>query len=323
MRGRTPDGGWLSYEVKAGQQGPEVVAYRESAGARGQRSVFEDAQYDAALRPLARIFPDGTKVEWTYTNSYEQETVTSPGGDQYETIRSLDGRTAFVMQGDQLLWQETWGESGLLDRVADETVAIYPQRTQGAALSSLVFAPPDEDLKALKRWLEVAYDGDGHPTKVTDFTGSALDVRYDARGDLAQLKWNRGQIALRRAPDGRIQSVETSWGDRASVQHDGARSVTELVSRGASAKVQSVAGRVTRVTDYDGGVTTAEYYDDKVNRDRPKRVALPGRADVRFEYADDRLKTMAVGRRYRLELAYDPAGRITNMRQVPAGAPTR
>lgn len=219
------------YRVRQSAESVEISSATEDLRSRQKRSA--SARYDAALRPLNRVFEDTTQVQWRYGSGGEVETtITSPDGTQILANRPADassvswrlpegaaysaqfdkaGRINEVRQDGHLVVQRQWHKDGPLALALYETVALHPEYDKQAALTGIFVTPPEKGPE-FSQWLHVGYDELGRPAKITDFSGSEIQIGYDKSGEPAALVSKRGGVAVEHDVTGRVKTIKTSWG---------------------------------------------------------------------------------------------------------------
>lgn len=342
LRDRYTGGSETVYQVRPSAEGVEITSATEDLRNRQKRSA--SAQYDPALRPLSRVFEDGTQIQWRYGPGGEVEaTITSPDGRQISANRSADvgriawrlpegaaysaqfdkaGRISEVRQDDRLVVQQQWHPAGPLALALYETVALHPEYDKQQAPTGLVVTPPEKGPE-FSQWLHVGYDELGRPAKVTDYSGSEIQIGYDKTGELAALASKRGGIAVEREASGQVKTVKTSWGYRQTCTYQPkTRELEELkVAVGESEAVtQFEHGQPARVRQFDGGQYTITYYDQGAHQGLPKQISTPDKAALTYQYdSAGRPAVLQCDDVYRQEFTYDPKGRLTDVRYMRVG----
>jgi YD repeat-containing protein len=196
-RERRIDGTEVVYTASIEPAGIKITAART-----GTPETTATAQYDTAVRPVSRIFEDGTRVVWRRNDtSVAEATITLPGGEQYIVSYAPDGkrstwrlprggqylaeydasgRLTALLQGDRQALRQQWHGNGALAAAAYETVAFHPAYRDDGVLTGLLMTAPKPGPQ-FSQWLEVKYDELGRVEKVADHSGADLRVETCSR----------------------------------------------------------------------------------------------------------------------------------------------
>ena len=342
VRDRQSGGPQTTYRVRWSSEGAEITSTMEDP--RSQQKYLASAQYDAGLRPLSRVFEDGTQVQWRYGPGGEVETtITSPDGTQILANRPTDassvswrlpegaayaaqfdkaGRINEVRQDGHLVVQRQWHNDGPLALALYETVALHPEYDKQRAVTGLVVTPRELGPE-FSQWLHIGYDELGRPVKITDYSGSDIQIGYDKTGELAALASKRGGIAVEREAPDRVKTIKTSWGYRQIRTYQpksGELEEVKLAVGESEAVIQFEHGQPARINQFDGGQYEIAYYDQGAHQGLPKQVSTPDKAALTYQYdSAGRLAVLQCDDVYRQEFTYDPKGRLRGVRYVPGG----
>jgi YD repeat-containing protein len=330
------------YRVRQSADSVEISSATEDLRSRQKRSA--SARYDAALRPLSRVFEDSTQVQWRYGPGDEVETtITSPDGTQILANRPADasnvswrlpegaaysaqfdkaGRINEVRQNGHLVVQRQWHKDGPLALALYETVALHPEYDKQAALTGIFVTPPEKGPE-FSQWLHVGYDELGRPAKITDYSGSEIQIGYDKSGEPAALVSKRGGVAVEHDVTGRVKTIKTSWGygqTRTYRPANGELEEVKIAVGESDAVTQFEHGRPARIRHFDGGQCEIAYYDQGPQQGLPKKVSTPDKGALTYQYdSAGRPAVLQCDDVYRQEFTYDPKGRLTDVRYVPVG----
>lgn len=335
IREQLSDGTERTYDASSAPEGMRITASTK----RGSTS----AEYDAAFRPLKRVFDDGTHIQWKYNadNDVEVE-VFQPTGDRYRVNYSADGRHASwhlpngdtfstdydpagrftaLRQGNREILRQEWHMNGLPASMFWETLAVHPDYRDDNVLMGFLFTPPEKGPQ-FSQWQNIEYDELGRTCGVTDYSGSEIKIGYDKTGEPSILVSKRGGVKLDRDGKGRIKSVETSWGYRQNNTYDsktGMLKEVEFIIGGNGASIRLDQGRATTVEQFDGGKFEIAYYNSDTLAGQLKEITCPNDVVLKYDYdSAGRLATVNCDGTYELKLAYDAQDRLVELAQVPA-----
>jgi RHS repeat-associated protein len=336
---RRADGRRLVYQVAAGPEGVQITA------ASGNAASSVVAAYDAQLRPVHRVLPDGTELHWRYDNQGvarveaflpgggrllvrrssdgREEDWTLPEGGSYRLCHDEAGREAELLEDGRPLVQRKWHRSGQLATVRYESVALHPENGPQGQVTGVLITGPEQGGK-FTSWLRVVYDDQGRAVRVTDGTGSVITVGYDGQGQATTWTAGTDQLQARRDARGRVQLLEGSWGYREERVYDGGDENPRqiIITQGGRRQVMEYhRGKLVKVCTMGGGELDVSYYDQGPARGQIRAVRGPSGVVLSYEYdATGRLMAVHCEGRYRMEFKYDARGRLTGQRQVPVQA---
>lgn len=332
------DGTKITYAVSSGSEGAKKITASTNKNKRP-----ESVEYDAAFRPLNRIFENGTQVQWQYDQSDavtatikqtqgEQHIVTRsadggqmtwrlPEGRTYSTKYDKAGRMTAFWESDKLIMEQKWAQTGQLASAWYENVVFHPEYREDGVCKGVLVTPPGKGPQ-FSRWLHIEYDEIGHPQEISDYTGSNTKIGYDQTGRLGVMVTNRGKVRLTHDPEGRVKTIETSWDYNQSNNYDpktGDLLEAKFTIGKEEAAIRFEQGRLSKVKQFDGGETDISYYGKGIHKGLMKQVRTPNDLLLRYEY--DRNKRIAgvnCGGEYRLDFGYDGKGRLCRLSQAPA-----
>lgn len=322
-------GGTERYEVATGPNGTTVSRRDGNTGA-----TLETAEYDTEIRPRRWSGADGSEISWNHgddasearlrTAAGDVHTVTvkrdgseavwlRPGGRQYKMRYDLGGRLTEVRKDDRPILTQAWAPDGRLVAVEDETTAVLPQYGADGVVESLIVTVPGAG-ERLDRWLDVKLDPQGRPIAVSDYGGGDLRIAYDESGSPAVIASAGQGVEVKRDDAGRVRSLETSWGYRERYAYEAdepAPKSIEISAPGGNAEIELDRGRPVRLRQFDGG-TWRLTYGTEASAGALRRIETPAGLSLDYDSGTDgRLRGVTIGDRYRQELTYDEAGRVS------------
>lgn len=303
--------------------------------------MSDSVEYDAAFRPLKRIFKNGTEVQWQYddfggrevsiksttgqhyTLKYSADTreaiLSMPNGNTYSTTYDDAGRPMEHRLGNIPIVRQRWHANGLLASASCETFTLHPEYRKDMVLSSIMFTPPD-NATSFKHWRRVQYNELGYPDTITDYSGSEIKIGYDKDGRISIIKTKNSDVQWGRDDKNRILEINTSWGYHQNNRYNtesGELEEINLTQSKEKARLQYDKGRLIRVQQYDGGEYSLSYYDQRLSGDRVKEIQAPNGLKLVYEYdLNNRLAAVNCGSVFKIEYKYDPQGRLTELAQV-------
>jgi len=325
----------LAYRINSTSDGIQV-----SASEPGRPDAVESAQYDASLRPINRVFANGAKAQWKYSDSGEVEySAALPGGEQYRASRSADGAQATVrfddgsryqanydmagritrfQQGDKEAMRLEWNPDGQLGSTWYETVGLHREYKDGV-LTSLLITPPEKG-PSYSRWLKVEYDDQGRARTMADYSGGEIKVDYDKTGEPAKLVAQNGTVQIERNGQGKIAAVQTSWGAAQrwtyAPNSDNLLKLEYLQGKD-KATIEFDHGQPIGIEQFDAGKTDISYYSEGSRNGLLKQVRTPNDVVLKYDYdSATRLSSVDCAGAYKLQLSYDAQGRLTGLAQV-------
>ena len=298
------------------------------------------SEYNSSMRPVKRQYSDGTLVQWQYPgNDRIETTITSPNGERHQVITTADGRhTAWRMpdgeewsedydaagrvvaikEADRTVMQQQWYPNGLAAATLFEEFALRPHYSEDNILENMLITPPGNQ-QEFKEWLEIAYDGQGNPCKIADYTGAVTSIGYDKDGLPVSYSSDQGNIQMERDAEGRVKTIETSWGIKQKYGYDdktGMVKEIKLVSGREKAGIEFEQGRPVSMKLFNGGEYRIDYYDSGSRQ--LKEVNTPNDVGMQYWYDQKgRLATIHCNGTYALKFTYDDKGRLTSLAQVP------
>jgi RHS repeat-associated protein len=299
--------------------------------------VTAKTRYDRQMRPVEATAPDGTVAKSVYApDGSVQTTITEPGGRTTTLAQSSDGRQRTIQPADgATVVGEYDGAGGLVKLTADGQEVLAQQWRpdgqlasaqaggqvldleygQDRLLSRLLLHPPT-DAQTFSEWQEARLDPRGNPVEIKDCRGLHVQLAYDAAGELTSAMQQtpdgtRG-VNIERDRAGRLRAVRSSWGDTSyRYGWDGLLKQVKTRRGGAAAAVELAGGLVRKVTGFDGGTTTFDYYTDARLAGALRGVTCANGLELADEYDEqERLKAVIVGASRRVRLEYDQDGRV-------------
>jgi RHS repeat-associated protein len=343
-RERLADGTVVNYDARLGPQGLQTTtAVNHPAGAS---PVASNIEYDASFRPVKEKRPDGTHIERAYDDSgTEVVTVTTPTSRRYVQTRSADGtqRTLKTPEGGELqvecdhsgrmvslersgvsVLTREWTQDGQLRSATFETSRIHHEYGEdGLATRTLITEPQADADGKYTRWLEAKYDSAGRLMKLADGDGAGVELRYDPQGQLVAWQSKAGSVEWKRSADGKTIAYEASWGDRVRTykNDDASLARIELAQGEQQATVVFDKGLLTSMKQIDGRQLVVSYFDSGRLAGLVREVRTPNGVTLTYEYdSQRRLVVVNCGNRYRLQYAYDAAGRLIRYMMQPTKA---
>jgi len=301
-------------------------------------------QYDRYMRPTSAV-ADGTSTTWLYPAAGGvQMTMTTPDKQTLKVVESPDGKSRTLARngvpwiaaqfnnsgklsslselGRSVLTQQ-WRQDGQLSRVETPAQGASLQYDAQGLLSSVMLHPTGAGTK-LTEWQETKVDRQGRPIEVRDYTGAHLQMSYDEWNGLSALvqqtpNGNYG-YNIKRNGDGRIDAVNSSWGNTL-YNYDNGGNIQKIVTTrgGQSATVNLENGRIQSTTGFDGGQTSFANYKDGAISGMPRLITCANGLELAHNYdANNRLVAVNVGALRRVRIEYDKQGRVTGYAWVPA-----
>lgn len=330
---RAADGTRTSYAVEM-QDGRYRMAVRPQDGSVGTTAI-----YDERLRPLEVTEADNTRTRWTYETDGGTKTETAlPDGEVIKTTLSADGKHKVVETSDKVLVQEdrddggrltnmslnqrsvlqqTWHPNGLLRSMSCETHSVIPQYDEHGRMQSALRVKPAEGDK-FRFWQETQFDESGRVRAVKDYTGSDVEVGYDARGDVESLVTKRDGkdygLNIKRNTSGQIEQVHSLWGQEER-RYDANGGLEEVVVKKgpATAKAEYSDGCIVSLIQYDGGRLRFDYHADGEEEGRLKSVQTPAIA-LNYHYSPaGKLAALDLGDACRINYEHDAQGNLERL----------
>jgi RHS repeat-associated protein len=331
---RFGDGEKRNYQVSSSPEGMKITASTNSGAT--------SAEYDAAFRPLKRVLEDGTHIQWKYNaDDHIEVEVFQPIGDRYRANYSADGkhvtwhlpegdsfsaeydaagRFTALRRGDREILRQEWHANGLPASTVQETAALHPQYSEDDVLTSVLVTPPQKGTQ-FSKWQKTEYDELGRPHKVTDYSGSEIQIGYDKTGQPGIVVSKLGGIKVDRDNEGRVRTVDTSWRDGQENKYDsntGMLSEVTLTRGKNKASIELDQGRPTTVKQFDGGKLEISYHYPDTHGGKVKQITCPNDVVLKYTYdSADRLSSVNCDGTYELKLAYDAQDRLVELDQVP------
>lgn len=297
----------------------------------------EYVSYDNRMRPAKAGTADGTNMEWIYQQdgsvesrltapNLPQITVTESGDGRLQTV-SMEGSPTLVAQfnpggkltslreGEDIILSQHWRRDGQLTRTETKEQATSLQYSEHGLLSAVLMHPPGDE-QTLTEWQQVQVDSRGAPTQITDGTGLDFQIGYDSSGavNAALQVTPQGTMGyqLERDDQGRIRAVKSSWGDTTYEYTDQGKLRRVASKRGdRSASMTLADGLVHNITNFQGGITSYDYYEEGQLRGALRRVTTADGLALGHKYDEDGLlSAVAVGEDRNVTLEYDKRGRV-------------
>lgn len=301
-------------------------------------------QYDRYMRPTSAV-ADGTSTTWLYPAAGGvQMTMTTPDKQTLKVVESPDGKSRTLARngvpwiaaqfnnsgklsglselGRSVLTQQ-WRQDGQLSRVETPVQGASLQYDAQGLLSSVMLHPADAGTK-LSKWQETKVDRQGRPIGMKDYTGAHLQMSYDEWNGLSALvqqtpNGNYG-YNIKRNGDGRIEAVNSSWGNT-HYNYDSNGNIQKIVTTrgGRTATVNLDNGRIRSTTGFDGGQTSFDNHKDGAFAGMPRLITCANGLELAHNYdANNRLLAVNVGNTHRVRLEYDKLGRVIGYAWEPA-----
>lgn len=330
----------IDYTLINGPDGPGAAV-----AVAGVPGAEETTRYDTARRLVSRRSPDGTRVDckWDPDGGVEA-TLSSPGGGSVVLTRSADGqqesvrlpsgvkvradcdtagRPRTLFAGSTAVLKLAYRTDGQLESAVTDNCAVSPRYQDGLQTATVITPPAGLDAPS-REWLQIDYDADGRLSKLSDSAGSSAAVRYDSRGRPETIAVPGGEVKVKRDDRDRITSIDTPWRVRyeKTFAADGSLQAMRAVQGRATEVTDLEQGLVSRVQGFDGAQTRLTYEPAEGSGRRVQRVRAPSGLELSYEYGPgNRLAAVNCGSVYRLEYAYDAAGRLTGWSQKPLRSP--
>ena len=298
----------------------------------GKDMKGDSIQYDDAYRPLQAYYADGSTALWKYGKDGMTMELTDADGRKVRLAESANQRqrtlelnpqrklvgeydsagrlTQLSDNGLPLLHQE-WESDGRLQLAASGSTAIHPEYDADGLVSRIVLAPPGE-LGNGAPWYETKLNPVGKPLEITDYSGLQMRFGYEKTGELQGMTIQRDDkdygFTLKRDPSGRVQALDSSW-SKQSFGYDGQGLLNraEIVRDNAHSIAEWNAGRLVKVSQFDGGETEFSYND----KGGIHQIIAPNGLTIDYLYdTNDRLQEVALVGFMGLSLAYDDKGRV-------------
>jgi len=341
LREIAADGTATDYRVAVGPDGPSLTVVPAGGGA-------ETVRYDGAFRPVAAKYADGTGAAWRYPNEGgtildledgagnpaarvmesadgRHRTLSMEAGPQITSEHDEAGHLTALAEGGQTLLEQNWAPDGRLRTAKTESQTEHYEYDADGLVTRVLQTPPGAG-ERFDTWQATRLDPFGRPLEVKDSRGLDLTLGYDGAGRLQKaVSRQRDEtygVELTRDGAGRIEAIAAPSGKQ-SYRYDpnGLLASLQEEKGGATALSEWGSGLLRRVRQFDGGVTTLAYYDDKARAGLLKTIVAPNDLALNYGYdADDRLTAVDVGGRSRLVLDYDGQGRLAGWRHQAAGS---
>jgi YD repeat-containing protein len=185
----------------------------------------------------------------------------------------------------------------------------------GQGLLSSVILHPVNAGKNLTEWQQTKVDRKGRPIELTDYTGAHIQLRYDEWDALSsvvqQTQGGNFGYNIKRNPQGRIEAVNSSWGNTLyTYTNDGNLQRVTTTRGNRSALVDFLNGRVHTITGFDGARTFFDYHTDGPLKGMPKRIICPNSISIDYHYSENILSAVDIGNTRRIKYKYDRNGEI-------------
>jgi RHS repeat-associated protein len=343
LREVAADGTATDYRIASTADGQTL-----SATPGGGAAPAETMRYDAALRPVAARFADGSGANWHYpehggtvldlqdaagaalvrveeSGDRRQRRLDLPGGVRIASEHDGAGRLTSLAQNGHAVLEQNWAPDGRLRTAKTESQAEHYEYDADGLVTRVIQTPPGVG-ERFDTWQATRFDPFGRPLEVKDSSGLDLALAYDQSGRLQQTVSRQGDqtygVELIRDGAGRIAGLVSPQG-RQSYRYDANGLPLSLTEErgGATAVTEWDSGLLRRVRQFDGGTTTLAYYDDEARGGLLKTILAPNDLALNYGYDDeDRLTAVDVGGRSRLVMDYDGQGRLTGWRHQAAGS---
>jgi YD repeat-containing protein len=344
--------GQLVLEKSGGRSVSHTVAtvaggLEASATEAASNAVKVYTRYDAQLRPLEAVAPDGTHATWSYrpdgtveitaitpdrkalnsTNSANgrERSFRAEGGPNFTAHFDAGGHLTNLVQDNRMVLAQQWRPDGQLAAANTDAQGVTLRYDEAGLLSSMLFHPPNAG-KTLTEWQETQIDRRGNPVEVKDYTGLDAQFAYDASGVLVSAiqRTPEGNVGfqLDRDATGRIQALKSSWGDTAyRYTKEGDMQRIETKCGGQSASLELLGGLILKVAGFDGGVTTLNYHDQGSLAGALQCTRCANGLELRYDYnVDGCLESATVGTTRRVRFEHDSKGRVVTYTWEPAGS---
>ncbi|MCD4782007.1 MAG: hypothetical protein K8S27_15895 [Candidatus Omnitrophica bacterium] len=339
------DGVKVAYKRTTTTYGTKVAAINPETD-----QAIETVEYDADFQPLRQIFEDGSNVAWKKTNKTLETTITQSNGDYAVMTDSAENRrrtiktsadVSYTSEYDQAgrlvkshreegpTLEQKWDSKGQLRSSISDDHGLLPQYNGEGHLTGLIVTPPDQArTQQVREYVKTDYNDRGMITKISDDSGAETQIEYDQSGFPVVLRSQRGMVTFDRDSKGRIQEVETTWGDREKYDYDqqtgNLRKIT-LQQHGQGQPLEEASiemdknGQLSKVILSDGATTEFGYFQKGKQEGLLKKVQTPNQLALSYDYdASSRLTDIAIGAdqgppAYRIKYNYDSRGRMTGI----------
>ncbi|MBW8879428.1 MAG: RHS repeat protein, partial [Acidobacteria bacterium] len=323
--------------------GPEALTVTSTTG-EGD-ALAESTRFDSRLRPLESTTAGGMRTWWHYppeggveveimepgqstirmTQSVEARRWTLRVGDAPPVDVDYDpaGRLVALVEGGQKIIDQQWRSDGQIASIEIGPRAVSCQYNDLALLSSVIEHPSAEK-GTFQHWQETTYDRQGRPIALANHEGLKLAIAYDANGRPASMvqKTPKGDVGfkLRRDDQGRLQAVQSPWGDTACIyDKEGELRQVATTRAGRKAWAELEGGAVRRRLDFDGGETIFDYHQEGSHAGLLREVLAPDGLRLTYSYDErSRLTRVRVGQIREVEVTYDDFGRLVTYSWTPA-----
>jgi RHS repeat-associated protein len=299
--------------------------------------------YDRQFRPLKQLAPDGGRMEWKYGDGGDVSLTITPAGSEPATVqRSADGRkqtwrlptgatvrtdydsagrpqTLSLGNADYL--RLDYRPDGQVKSIVGETFVLRPAYGEDGVQKATQFLSPEVAEGKRGPWLQVDYNAQGRPTRLTDSQGGNFQVRYDAQRRLESMMLPQGETRLRHDEKGRLTALEAPGGLRRENTFDpdsGQLQRIRATRGGATEEMELDRGLLVGARKFDLGQTRYDYEEVEGDGRRLRRIQVANGLELSYEYdAQGRLAAVNCGSAYRLEYNHDEAGRLVRWQMVP------
>jgi YD repeat-containing protein len=255
---------------------------------------------------------DGSTIRLAESAGQRQRTMEL--NPQRKLVGEYDsaGRLTNLTDTGRPLLRQEWESDGRLRLAANGTTAVHPEYDADGLLSRVVLAPPGVDPTKGGPWQETKLDPVGKPLEITDYSGLQVRLGYEKTDELQGLAIQRDGkdygFTLKRDPSGRLQAVDSSWDkQRFGYNAQGLLNRAEVVRGNARSAAEWNAGRLVKVSQFDGGETQLSYNDSGSVR----QITTPNGLVLDYQYdPTGRLQEVALGGTTGVSLAYDESGRV-------------
>ncbi|MFN8623516.1 MAG: RHS repeat-associated core domain-containing protein [Chloroflexota bacterium] len=277
--------------------------------------------YDAALRPVAVIDPDGRTWRTVRDDAGRTVAQIDPLGRVTRYAWDADGRPATTITPAGTVTRLAYDADGRLTAITRaagtpaEATTTWLRDDPAHPADVTGVRDPLGDVTTIER------DATGAIVAITDPTGATTTVGRDAAGRIATITDPDAAVtAATRDPLGRVASITDPLGGTTSLARDAAGDVTALVTAGEARETltRDAAGRITGVTLPDG--TTLGMTRDATGR-VADRTTPAGAAWATEHDALGRPVAMTDPLGHRWTIAWSPGGRIVATTD-PTGATT-
>jgi len=296
-------------------------------------------RYDGAMRPIESVDSDSVTTRWRYgQDGSVRTTVDGPGLTAVEVIRSGDGQSVTLKEGDMPtvtatlddagrvvalaeesndVLQQTWRQDGQLAQMKTPTTGTSFSYSEHGLLESVLAHPPGAE-GSISEWRQTSVDHLGRPVEITDYAGLKVYVNYDSTGNVSGVVQATGAgnlgYNIARDDSGRITNVSSSWGT-AEYLYDQDGDLDRVIQdrAGNQAILEFTDGALESIVGFDGSEAAITYMPEGDAEGLPASVKISTGLELVYSYdAEGRPTEVRMGDVRGVRIQYDTEGRLVS-----------